>query len=123
MNVLDETIQIMNEEGFISKPKLSDAQLYCKNSKMGEYKCSVKNREGFCCDVCLQDEILSLRSKGIHTIASCCGHGDITKACILIVTEESEVKMKEMGYEICEKRCLKDRMSYWKPKSILIYKY
>ena len=75
------------------------AKVFCRDSKIGKYSCAVTTRFGFCCDLCLEEELLYLKSVGVHTVASCCGHGNVELASILTVGENSREKMKEMGYE------------------------
>ena len=100
--------KVLFEMGKIEKPDDRLAMEFCKTSKMGEYKCAVKNRFGFFCDLCIEDEILHLRSLGIHTVASCCGHGEKELASILM----------DMGYKLLD--CLYGREN-WEPKSIMLY--
>lgn len=53
---INENIQALFEMGKIEKPDDRLAMEFCKTSKMGEYKCAVKNRFGFFCDLCIEDE-------------------------------------------------------------------
>ena len=115
---INENIQALFEMGKIEKPDDRLAMEFCKTSKMGEYKCAVKNRFGFFCDLCIEDEILHLRSLGIHTVASCCGHGEKGKASILTAGENSKAIMMDMGYKLLG--CLYGREN-WEPKSIMLY--
>ena len=89
MCVLEENITALFESGKISSLDLENAKKFCSSSKIGEYKCCVRTRYGFCCDLCLEDELLSLKSKGVNTINSCCGHGDLALASILTAGENS----------------------------------
>ncbi|MCI7152041.1 MAG: hypothetical protein MR952_06375 [Flavonifractor plautii] len=115
---MNENVQALFEMGKIEIPDESLARKFCASSKMGIYKCAVKTRFGFFCDLCLEEEILYLRAQGVHTVASCCGHGNAALASILTVGESSREKMKEMGYEFLG--CLYGREN-WKPKSTLLY--
>ena len=77
----------------------------CKNSPIGEHKCSVKiqfmpqsEQKPICVDTCLQTEIQTLiRQHGIWTIGSCCGHG--VKQPFIQVAEHCVKKMIELGYK------------------------
>ena len=81
----------------------------CKNSPIGEHKCSVKiqfmpqimpqsEQESICVDTCLQNEIRTLIIKyGICTIGSCCGHG--VKQPFIQVADHCVKKMIELGYK------------------------
>ena len=117
MMEMNENIQVLFEMGKIEKPDDRLAMEFCKTSKMGEYKCAVKNRFGFFCDLCIEDEILHLRSLGIHTVASCCGHGEKELASILTVGENSKAIMMDMGYKLLD--CLYGGEN-WEPKSIML---
>lgn len=58
---------------------------FCKQSKMGGYKCSVYIDSSYdFCDACLRDELMYLKFQGVKTSASCCGHGDKNKASIIV---------------------------------------
>lgn len=119
MCVLEENIIALFESGKISSFDLENAKKFCSSSKIGEYKCCVKTRYGFCCDLCLEDELLSLKSKGVNTINSCCGHGDLALASILTAGENSKNKMLSLGY--IHVKDISERISQWKPKSIFMY--
>ena len=71
------------------------AKAFCRNSKIGKYKCAVTTRFGFFCDLCLEEELLYLKSVGVHTVASCCGHGNPELASILTVGENSREALKD----------------------------
>lgn len=88
-------------------------------TRLGEYKCLVKTRYGFCCDLCLEDEILLLRSKGIHTVGCCCGHGNEELSYIQTVSENSKKMMEDMGYKQTNIKPVKG--DAWFPKSNLLY--
>lgn len=76
----------------------------CKNSPIGEHKCSVKiqfmpqsEQKTICVDTCLQTEIQTLiRRHGIWTVGSCCGHG--VKQPFIQVADHCVKKMIELGY-------------------------
>ena len=115
---MNENIQALFEMGKIEAPTEELAKVFCRASKIGEYRCAVTTRFGFFCDLCLEEELLYLKSVGVHTVASCCGHGNAELASILTVGKNSREKMKNMGYEfLC---CLYGREN-WKPKSTLLY--
>lgn len=114
-----ESIIALKEAGKIPKANIDEARKYCKTVKIGTHECCVKTRLNFSCDLCLENELLSLQSKGVHTANSCCGHGNPALASILVVGEESEKKMRELGYEF-----LGDvgyRHTNWRPKALFIY--
>ena len=122
---MNENILILHEMGMISSADEREALDFCKKSKIGEYKCSVKTRYGWFCDLCLEEELLKLRLDGVYAAGSCCGHGDIAKASILTVGEDDERKMLKMGYIKADNI---ERISHigqpiysWVPKSVLIY--
>jgi len=48
-------------------------------------------------DPCIEEEIKFLWSKGIATINSCCGHDKLPPS--VVVLEEDELKMRELGYQ------------------------
>lgn len=102
--------------------KEGDELKYCKSSKCGDYKCAVKTRvENIFCDLCLEEELLSLWYLGIHPTASCCGHGDASIASIVVETENSVQKMKELGYEKLEWEYENERQAMFKPKTKMLY--
>lgn len=122
---MNENIIALYEMGAISSADEKEAFDFCKKSNVGEYKCSVITRHGWFCDICLESELLKLNLDGVHTINSCCGHGDFRLARILTVGEESKKKMKALGYVRADNVA---RMSgygkiicAWIPKSELIY--
>ena len=100
---------------------LKELNLDCKTSVIGNHKCSVQTRYGWCCDVCLENELLWLYSQGIHTINSCCGHGEKGLASILVVGEESKNRMNEMGYSLAEIQTEDCRMAAYVPKTQFPY--
>ena len=72
-------------------------QTACKHSKVGLYSCSVETRYGWCCDTCLQDELMRLKiDHNIMTIGSCCGHG--RKRPFIQVHAAFVDKMLALGY-------------------------
>lgn len=97
---MNENIQALFEMGKIEAPTEELARAFCRSSKIGEYKCAVTTRFGFFCDFCLEDELLHLKSVGVHTVASCCGHGNPELASILTVGENSREVMQNMSYEL-----------------------
>ena len=115
---MNENIQALFDMGKIEAPTEELARAFCSASKIGEYKCAVTTRFGFFCDLCLEDELLYLKSMGVHTIASCCGHGNAELASILTAGENSREAMQNMGYKLLG--CLYGRDN-WKPKSTLLY--
>lgn len=115
---MNENIQAIFEMGKIKAPVEKLAREFCRNSKIGEYKCAVTTRFGFFCDLCLEDELLYLKSMGVHTVASCCGHGNAEIASILTVGENSRAAMQNMGYELISRLYGQDN---WRPKSTFLY--
>ena len=115
---MNENIQVLFEMGKIKAPTEELARSFCKTSKMGEYKCAVTTRFGFFCDLCLEDELLYLKSVGVHTVASCCGLGNPECASILTIGENSSEVMQNMGYELIGDLYGRDN---WRPKSTLLY--
>ena len=115
---MNENIQALFEMGKIKAPVEKLAREFCRGSKIGEYKCAVTTRFGFFCDLCLEDELLHLKSVGVHTVASCCGHGNPELASILTVGENSREAMQNMGYELIGDLYGRDN---WRPKSTLLY--
>ena len=105
----------------IDFPTIESAFSYCEQSNIGEYKCCVKTDLGWCCDLCLKDELLYLNSCGINTINSCCGHGQAEAAFILTTGNTSKKKMEEIGYTKHKRqnRCPED--TCWYPKTKFIY--
>lgn len=93
---------------------------YCKNSIIGQYKCLVQTKYGWCCDVCLEEELLYLNSIGVETINSCCGHGNFDLAVILVYGNNSRSIMESMGYELINDVC-EYNITWWKPKSNFVY--
>ena len=82
-----------------NKRLMEELNIKCQDSKIGEYKCCVETRYGWCCDMCLENELLWLYRNGVHTVNSCCGHGNIDLASILVIGENSIAMMNELGYE------------------------
>lgn len=100
---------------------IKEAGIDCEQSKVGDYKCAVKTRLGWCCDVCLENELLWLNSQGVHTINSCCGHGKKQLASILVVGENSRHLMDELGYAEAEIQTDDERMRAYVPKTPMPY--
>lgn len=92
---MNENIQALFDMGKIESPTEELAKAFCRNSKIGKYKCAVTTRFGFFCDLCLEEELLYLKSVGVHTVASCCGHGNPELASILTVGENSREALKD----------------------------
>lgn len=115
---MNKNIQTLFEMGKIKSPTEELATAFCRTSKIGEYRCAVTTQFGFFCDLCLEDELLYLKSVGVHTIASCCGHGNPELASILTVGENSRAAMQNMGYELISDLYGRDN---WKPKTTLLY--
>lgn len=120
-----ENILALYENGSISALSVDDAIDFCQKCKIGSYKCSVKTMYGWCCDICLEEELLYLKSLGVATVNSCCGHGDALLASILTVGDESAEKMRDTGYFLADS--VERRTDYgkpihsWKPKSAFLY--
>ena len=115
---MNENIQALFEMGKIEAPTEELARAFCRTSKIGEYKCAVTTRFGFFCDLCLEEELKYLKSMGVQTIASCCGHGNAELASILTAGENSREAMQNMGYKLLG--CFYGRDN-WRPKSTLLY--
>ena len=115
---MNENIQALFEMGKIEAPTEELARAFCRASKIGEYKCAVTTRFGFFCDLCLEEELLYLKSMGVHTIASCCGHGNAELASILTSGENSREAMQNMGYKLLG--CFYG-WDNWRSKSTLLY--
>ena len=111
----EENVKVLFEMGKISEPSLEAAKVFCKNSKIGCYNCLVQTRFGWCCDACLEEEMLWLYSQGVHTINSCCGHGNNELKTVVVIGENSREKMKTLGYELLEE--LENRVTLWRAKS------
>ena len=94
---MNENIQVLFEMGKIEAPTEELARNFCRASKIGTYKCAVTTRFGFSCDLCLEEELLYLKSVGVHTVASCCGHGNSELASILTAGETSRGGHAEYG--------------------------
>lgn len=93
----------------------------CADSKIGEYKCTVSTMHGWCCDVCLEAELLWLHNQGVHTVGSCCGHGDAGLKSILIVGVESKKKMVALGYNLTAEQPNSNKYMSYMPKTRMIY--
>lgn len=120
-----ENIMALYESGKISTPSVDAAMDFCQKCKIGSCKCSVATMYGWCCDICLEDELLYLKSLGVATVNSCCGHGDTHRASILTVGVESADKMRDTGYfpaDSVERRTDYGKPIHsWKPKSAFLY--
>lgn len=120
-----ENILALYENGNISTPSVDAAMDFCRNCEMGSHKCSVETMYGWCCDICLETELLYLKSLGVATLNSCCGHGEISLASILTVGEESADKMRNICYSLADnvdrKTDYGKPIHSWKPKSALLY--
>lgn len=115
VSTIKDNVQALYEMGKISSPTLNAASKFCQRSNIGEYACQVQTRFGWCCDLCLEDELLTLYAKGVHTINSCCGHGNDALRAILVIGEESCMMMRDMGYEFLQD--LGHGTTMWRPKS------
>ena len=94
----------------------------CNHTKMGEMKCCVSVFEEVCCDQCIVDEIKYLRSKGINTINSCCGHGNKNLAVLIVRGADAREKMLQLGYrEFKEWEYTSDFCNAWFLKTIMPY--
>ena len=100
---------------------IQELGIECEKTKMGSHKCSVETRYGWCCDLCLENELMWLYSHGVHTINSCCGHGNAELASILVVGPESIEKMDAMGYVPTEEQVNYANMKAYAPKTPLPY--
>lgn len=122
---INENISILHETGKIKKPNVEEAIQFCNTSNIGEYKCSVKTRYGWCCDLCLEAELLTLNNYGIHTVNSCCGHGNPLLSNIMVIGENSIESMDKMGYVVADIQA--DRTEHvcltkcYIPKSTMLY--
>ncbi len=120
-----ENVLALYENGSISALSVEEAIGFCRKCKIGSYNCCVETRHGWCCDICLEDELLCLTSLGVATVGSCCGHGNISLASILTVSNESAEKMRIAGYSLADN--INRKTDYgkpihsWKPKSALLY--
>ena len=115
VSTIKDNVQALYEMGKISSPTLNAASKFCQRSNIGEYACQVQTRFGWCCDLCLEDELLTLYAKGVHTINSCCGHGNDALRAILVIGEESCMMMRDMGYEFLQD--FGHGTTMWRPKS------
>lgn len=115
----DENVVALFESEKIAEPTIKCAVEFCKKSSVGTHVCSVKTQFGWCCDICLEDELLYLASEGVHTVNSCCGHGNDKLSTILVAGETSKEKMKILGYEFVGD--VSERFSEWSAKSKTIW--
>ena len=60
-----------------------------------------------------------LYSHGIHTINSCCGHGNRGLSSILVIGEESKKNMEELGYVLAEIQVRDSNMTEYTPQTTL----
>lgn len=92
-------------------------EMLCSKSSIGNYVCGVQTKFGFCCDGCLETELVRLNNDGIKTIGSCCGHG-VLQGFIQVSPEHIQA-MIERGY----KQLPIDEHGYaqwcFKPKSVI----
>lgn len=120
-----ENVLALYENGSISALSVEEAIGFCRKCKIGSYKCCVKTMYGWCCDICLEGELLYLKSLGVATVNSCCGHGEMSLASILTVGDESAEKMRNIGYFLADnvdhKTDYGKPIHSWKPKSALLY--
>lgn len=69
-----------------------------KCTPMGEYKCQIlmpiRGRvQGI--DYCIADIVAALNAANIETVASCCGHGDESKA-VISLEDGRELRIKNV---------------------------
>lgn len=94
----------------------------CNHTKMGKMNCCISITKEICCDKCVADEIKYLRSNGINTIASCCGHGNKELAILIVRGTNSREKMLQLGYkEFKEWEYSSDSCNAWFLKTIMPY--
>lgn len=116
---VDDNKKAMVEMGLC---KNGEQKNFCVSSTCGNYKCAVQTRvDNIFCDLCLEEELLSLWYLGVHPVASCCGHGDKNIASIIVESENSVQKMKELGYKKMEWEYENERQAMFKPKTKMIY--
>lgn len=99
----------------INKPTIEK----CKESEIGSHDCNVLTPYGFCCDVCLYDEIVLLNELGITTRGSCCGHNRLEP--FIQVADDDVQKMKDLRYTLLEVDEYGNGINAFKPHSFLIY--
>lgn len=90
----------------------------CKDIEIGTYDNQVTlknwwNLEYVSIDTCLQEEILHLWSKRVHTTGCCCGHNKVQP--YINVNGESAMIMINLGYEYWVNEF---RVMCFKPKTI-----
>lgn len=51
-----------------------------------------------CADWCILPELARAWGRGVHTVCSCCGHGQDDRAYIRVRAEDAQT-MRDMGYE------------------------
>ncbi|MCC8063696.1 MAG: hypothetical protein LIO70_01260 [Clostridiales bacterium] len=118
--VAGQNLLVLYEEGRIDELTIEAAKAYCQKCEVGTHKCSVQTRYGWCCDLCIEEELLALKLCGVHTVNSCCGHGNRQLASILVAGEESRDMMQALGYEMVG-AVPEHRMTNWQPKTLMIY--
>lgn len=93
----------------------------CEESKIGEYKCLVQTKFGWCCDSCLRDELEELADSGVCTVGSCCGRGNHALSTILTSGLYSRKMMESLGYDRADPFDYGYEKFSWYPKTILPY--
>lgn len=97
------------KKGMFSKETIKDFlmakhSIVCSSSKIGVYDCCTDvlicdNGNQISVDVCMMNEIITLRNKyKINTIGCCCGHQ--IKTPYIQVSDESVERMLKLGYEL-----------------------
>ena len=54
-------------------------------------------------DYCLSGEVKELNQKGIKTVFSCCGHGEVGKAYIIVKSDYCDLMEEEEGYQLVDR--------------------
>ena len=99
----------------------------CKDVELGSYEnteiipipdfmITEKNQGVIQVDKCLVNEVKELWSKGIHTLASCCGHNKVEG--FISVIDSDIPRMKAMGYEVKYNNCRPGDEDSFHPQSI-----
>lgn len=71
--------------------------------------------------MCLENELMWLYSRGVHTINSCCGHGNRRLSFILVIGDSSKEKMESLGYALAEIQNSEPNMVSYIPKTPFPY--
>lgn len=83
----------------------------CKNVQMGSFENQIQIRHKnlphpIWVDACIAEEVISLLSKGVKTVASCCGHNKAVPS--IAVAPESVRQMEDLGYKHHPNPCVLD---------------